>query len=158
MDKISWCLRQKNGIELTEPNEDLAKAYIKKAEDSLRAAFNLKDNPDWEISSSYYTMYFSLYTVLMKIGVKCEIHSCTIAFMKEFLTEHYSKEDIDLIEKAQKARIDAQYYSDRSISDELYQKIQQQRALFLAKSKDVLNQLNEKIIIKIRSKLKEYGN
>ena len=36
MDKIKWCLKQKNGLELVEPNEELAKAYIKKAEDSLR--------------------------------------------------------------------------------------------------------------------------
>ena len=71
MDKIKWCLTAKNGLELIEPNENLAKAYLKKAEDVLRAATVLKDNKDWEISSSYYTMYFSLYAILMKIGIKC---------------------------------------------------------------------------------------
>ena len=123
MDKIKWCLKAKNGLELIEPNEDLSKAYIKKAEDSLRAVSVLKDNKDWEISSAYYTMYFSLYAILMKIGLKCGIHSCTISFMRHFLNKNFTSEEIELIEKSQKARIDAQYYSDRNISDELYKGI-----------------------------------
>jgi len=153
MDKIKWCLKAKNGLELIEPNEDLAKAYLKKAEDSLRAAATLKDNKDWEISSLYYTMYFSLYSILVKIGVKCEIHSCTISFMRHFLNEYFTNEEIDLIEKSQKARIDTQYYSDRNISDELYKMMMDNAALFLAKCKDILNNLDESSAKKIRSNI-----
>ena len=58
MTTIDWCKKQKNGIELREPNDDLAKAYIKKAEDSLSASLVLSNNKDWKISSLYYTMYF----------------------------------------------------------------------------------------------------
>ena len=157
MDKIKWCLKAKNGIELVEPNEDLSKAYLKKAEDSLKAASVLKDNKDWEISSSYYTMYFSLYAILMKIGIKCEIHSCTISFMKIFLKNHFKSEEIDLIEKSQKARIDVQYYSDRNLSDELYTRITNNPSLFLAKCKEVLNQLNEKEIQNLRERTKDFS-
>ena len=156
MDKIKWCLKAKNGLELIEPNEDLSKAYIKKAEDSLRAVSVLKDNKDWEISSAYYTMYFSLYAILMKIGLKCGIHSCTISFMRHFLNKNFTSEEIELIEKSQKARIDAQYYSDRNISDELYKGIIKNLPLFLAKCKDVLNQINEETIKNIRNKINEY--
>ena len=46
MATIDWCKKQKNGIELVESNEDLAKAYIKKAEDSLSASLNLNNNKD----------------------------------------------------------------------------------------------------------------
>ncbi|MBU1245544.1 MAG: HEPN domain-containing protein [Nanoarchaeota archaeon] len=154
MDEIKWCLKQKNGLELVEPNEELTKAYVKKAEDSLRAVAKLKDNKDWEISSSYYTMYFSLYAILMKIGVKCEIHSCTISFMKRFLNKYFTPEEIELVEKSQKARIDTQYYSDRNISDELYERMINKASLFLARCKNVLNDLTEKEIEDIRSKLK----
>ena len=154
MDEIKWCLKQKNGLELVEPNEELTKAYVKKAEDSLRAVAKLKDNKDWEISSSYYTMYFSLYAILMKIGVKCEIHSCTISFMKRFLNKYFTLEEIELVEKSQKARIDTQYYSDRNISDELYERMINKASLFLARCKNVLNDLTEKEIEDIRSKLK----
>ena len=149
-------MKAKNGLELIEPNEDLTSAYLKKAEDSLRAASVLRDNNDWEISSSYYTMYFSLYAILMNIGVKCEIHSCTISFMKEFLNKHFTHEEIDLVEKSQKARIDTQYYSDRNISDKLYVRIKNDTAFFLVKCKNALNDLTEQEINDIRNKIKEY--
>lgn len=119
MNKIEWCLKQKNGIELVKPNEELKEAYLRKAENALRATVSLSGNQEWEISSSYYTMYFSLYAILMKMGVKCEIHSCTISFMKSFLQKYFTREEISLIEKSQKARIDAQYYSDRNIPEDI---------------------------------------
>ena len=153
MDKIKWCLKTKNGLELIEPNKNLVNAYLKKAENALRAVSDLKENKEWEIASSYYTMYFSLYAILMKIGVKCEIHSCTLSFMRNCLTEHFTDEETDLIEKSQKARIDSQYYSDRDISDELYLQIINGCPSFLARCKEVLNGLTEKEIKSIRSKL-----
>lgn len=154
MDKIKWCLKAKKGFELIEPNEELAKAYFKKAEDSLRASSALKDNKDWEISSSYYTMYFSLYAILTKIGIKCEIHSCTISFMRFFLDRYFIDEEIDLIEKSQKARIDTQYYSDRNVSEELYKRMMNNTPLFLAKCKKVFNDINEEAIYELRNELK----
>jgi len=156
MDKIKWCLKAKNGLELVEPDKDLSDAYLKKAEGSLMAAFALKGNRDWEISSSYYTMYFSLYAILIKIGIKCEIHSCTISFMQHFLKEYFTAEDIELIEKSQKARIDAQYYSDRNVSDDLYKRIIKSPPLFLAKCKEVLHHINEDSIKQIRGDLNAY--
>ena len=156
MDKIKQCLKVKNGLELIEPNEDLTKAYLKKAEDALRTAATLKDNKNWDISSSYYTMYFSLYAILMKIGVKCEIHSCTINFMQRFLNKYFTNEEIDFIEKSQKARIDAQYYSDKNISDELYKRMTNNTSLFLAKTKKIVNNLTEQEIENIRNRIKEH--
>ncbi len=93
----------------------------------------MKDNKDWEISSSYYTMYFSIYAILMKVGIKCEIHSCTINFMKHMLNNHFTNDEINLIEKSQKARIDTQYYSNRNISDDLYNEITNKVPSFLVK-------------------------
>lgn len=76
MEKIKWCLCIKNGIELVEPNNNLSKTYILKSETALKAAASLKDNKEWEISSSYYSMYFALYSILMKIGVNVKtIHA-----------------------------------------------------------------------------------
>ncbi|MEN6379840.1 MAG: hypothetical protein ABFD15_09720 [Methanofastidiosum sp.] len=40
---------------------------------------------EWKIATAYYTLYFSLYAMLMRIGVKSEIHSCTVDFVKEYL-------------------------------------------------------------------------
>lgn len=153
MDKIKWCLKTKNGLELIEPNVNLMNAYLMKAEKALNAASVLKENKEWEIASSYYSMYFSLYAILMKIGIKCEIHSCTLSFIKYFLSNHFTDEEIDLIEKSQKARINLQYYSDRDISEELYKQIKKEVPFFSTKCKEVLNNLTEKEIKDIRLKL-----
>lgn len=34
-DQVKWCLKQKRGIRLDEPNEVLCKEYLKKARGSL---------------------------------------------------------------------------------------------------------------------------
>lgn len=58
--------------------------------------------------------------------LKNENHSCTIAFMKEFLSEKFKKVNSDFLKKAMQARVDTQYYSDRSIDDLFYQKIKEE--------------------------------
>jgi len=78
-------------LRLIEPNSNLAKAYIKKSEEALES-MRVNIVKDWRISTAYYTLYFSLYSVLTKIGIKCEIHSCTIEFAKRFLYEFFSEE------------------------------------------------------------------
>lgn len=153
MTNIDWCKKQKNGIELVEPNEDLAKAYIQKAEDSLSASLNLDNNKDWKISSLYYTMYFSIYAVLMKIGVKCEIHSCTITFAEVFLAKFLENDDFDLLKKSMKARIDVQYYTNRNVSDQLYKEMIDKTPKFIVKCKDIINKLTEKEILEVRGKI-----
>src|SRR3989339_1992166 len=94
MDKIKWCAGKKEGLSLIEPNSDLTNAYIKKAEEALES-MRVNIIKDWRISTAYYTIYFSLYSVLMKIGIKCEIHSCTIAFAKRFLKEYFEEAELD---------------------------------------------------------------
>ena len=122
MDKIKWCLEKKNGIELVEPNQNLVEGYIKKAEDSLETS-KLAKSKDWKITASYYAIYFSIYSLMMQIGVKCEIHSCTIEFAKRFLQEYIPKEDLKLFETAFEARNNSQYYINRDIAPNDYQKL-----------------------------------
>lgn len=52
-DKIAWCAGIKNGIKLIEPNENLAFAYQKKAEEALEAMHSVSSF-DWKISTGYY--------------------------------------------------------------------------------------------------------
>src|SRR3989338_5992983 len=122
MNKIKWCAGKKEGLSLIEPNSNLAEAYIKKAEEALES-MGVNVIKDWKISTAYYTLYFSLYSILTKIGIKCEIHSCTIEFAKRFLKEFLSEEEIDFTEDSLKARIDSQYYVDRTVHDEQYNKM-----------------------------------
>ena len=116
MDKLKWCAGKKEGLKLIESNSNLAEAYIKKAEEALES-MRINTIKDWKISTAYYTIYFSIYALLTKIGIKCEIHSCTIEFAKQFLKEYFSKEELDFVEDSLKARIDSQYYVDKTVPD-----------------------------------------
>lgn len=154
MDKIKWCARKKEGLSLIEPNSNLAEAYIKKAEEALES-MRVNTIKDWKISTAYYTIYFSLYALLTKIGIKCEIHSCTIEFAKQFLREYFNDEDFDFIEDSLKARIDSQYYVDRTVPDSQYNKMIKLVPEFLVKCKSILLKLNEKKINEIRKKFQD---
>ena len=157
MDKIKWCAGKKEGLSLIESNSDLANAYIKKAEEALES-MRVNIIKDWKISTAYYTIYFSLYAVLMKLGVKCEIHSCTIEFAKRFLEEYFEESELDFAEDSLKARVDSQYYIGRTVPDEQYNKMIQKAPEFLVKCKYILIKLNEKKVNEIRDKFqKEIG-
>ncbi|RLJ06857.1 MAG: hypothetical protein DRP16_04500 [Candidatus Aenigmatarchaeota archaeon] len=154
MDKIKWCLEVKKGIQVVEPNKNLAEAYLKKAEESLEDMRMVKTR-DWKIATAYYTMYFSVYAVLMRLGVKSEIHSCTIEFMKRFLSDYFSERECELLEDAFNARIDTQYYTDREVKDETINKIIESVPDFMVKCKDILLKITERETSEIRNVLKE---
>lgn len=154
MDKIKWCAEKKEGLSLIEPNSDLANAYIKKAEEALES-MRVNIIKDWKISTAYYTIYFSLYAILMKLGVKCEIHSCTLEFAKRFLNEFFEENELDFTEDSLKARVDSQYYIDRTVPDEQYNRMIQKAPEFLVKCKSILIKLNEKKVNEIRDKFQK---
>lgn len=151
MDKIKWCANKKEGLILIEPNSNLADGYIKKAEEALES-LRVNIIKDWKISTAYYTIYFSIYALLTKIGVKCGIYSCTISFARSFLNDYFEETALDFIEDSLKARIDSQYYTDRTVPDEQYNSMVKKAPEFLVKCKSVLIKLNEKKIDEIRSK------
>jgi len=153
METVKWCLCIKNGIGVIEENENLSKAYLKKAEDSLKVLSQISESREWKITSAYYSMYFSLYSILTKIGIKCENHSCSIAFMREFLADYFEKEYIKNIEEAKRLRVDALYYADREIINEEYNNLLNNAPLFFIKCKEVLIKIKEKDINMIREKI-----
>jgi len=155
MVSLKWCCKQKEGLKFIEPNDNLAEGYLKMAEGSLGTMNREKNyNLRFAISACYYSMYYSLYAILMRLGIKCEIHSCTLKFMSSFLVEFYSNEDIKTIKKAFNARNIAQYYIDKVIIKEDSDFILSQAPLFFNKSKEILSKINEKNIKEIRNKLK----
>ena len=83
MNKISWCKAQEKGIKLIKPNDNLSKEYFRNAEESLRVLKSIKQTKSnmWLATTKYPIEYFAIYSVLMKIGIKSEIHDCTIALV-----------------------------------------------------------------------------
>ena len=156
MVSIKWCCKQKDGIRLIEQNENLVRSYLTMAENALGTMNREKNyNLTFAISACYYSMYYSLYAILMKIGVKCEIHSCTLEFMKFSLSNFYSKEDVKTINKAFDLRNLAQYYVDKVINKEDSDFIITQVPFFFNKSKEILSRMNENDINRIRKIIEE---
>ncbi|MFH1055453.1 MAG: hypothetical protein V1744_05095 [Candidatus Altiarchaeota archaeon] len=149
-DKMTWCVKQKRGIELIEPNENLAKAYLLKAENALASMKANQGNTEWEISSAYYTMYFATYALLMKIGVKSEIHTCTIEFAKSYLKDHFKAEELETLSIAQGTRVDVQYYVGRNVNTKTQDKIKHMAADYLIKCRHLLPKIKEAELNKIR--------
>ena len=157
MVSLKWCCKQKEGIKLIESNDNLAQGYLKMAENSLGTMNReRKYNLMFAISACYYSMYYSLYAICMKIGIKCEIHSCTIELMKRVLIEFYSKEDLKIIKKAFDARNIAQYYVDKIVSKEDSDYIMEKAPLFFNKSKEILAKINEGDVKEIREKIRKF--
>ena len=152
MDKLKWCLKQQRGIELIEPNKNLADVYLEKSQNSLASMREVKAR-EWKITTAYYTIYFSIYAIMMKIGIKSEIHSCTIEFTKIFLNDYFDEMDLKLFNDAFIARKNMQYYVNKEIDDLNFNNIISNAQNFLIKSKDIINKINEVKINSIRNEL-----
>ncbi len=156
MVSLKWCCEKKDGIILIEPNDNLAQSYLKMAEDALGTMNREKYyNSIFAISACYYSMYYSLYAILMRFGIKCEIHACTLELMKSLLLRYYSNEEMQTIKKAFDARNIVQYYANKFVSKEDSEFIMNRAVFFISKSKEILSIINEKNINETREKIRK---
>jgi len=154
MASIEWCLKQKSGIEIIEPNENMSNSYLDMAEESIKVIDKMEQSRIWTATTAYYTFYYSLYALMLRIGVKCEIHSCSLAFMEKCLNGLYNNQDISMIKKAFSARIDLQYYANRPVDEAVIAQIKSYCKVFFLKTKDILIKIKESQISEIRNSLK----
>ena len=153
MVSIKWCLENKQGLSLINPNKNMSASYIGMAEESIDALQEISRSNIWTATISYYIFYYSLYSLMLRVGVKCEIHSCSLEFMKEFLTEFYDETDMKMISRAFRTRINLQYYAGRSIDENAIEDVKKYCKIFFVKTKDILSKISERQIEKIRAKL-----
>lgn len=112
MGNLNWCKKQKNGVKLVEPNLNIAKSYL----DEAKRDFGLIDVNEvkWNVIKEYYVCYNAFYSLLVKSGIKCEIHDCSLKLMGLFGIEgDMQNQLVDL----KRERIDSQYYLKRSRKD-----------------------------------------
>lgn len=112
MVTIGWCKRKRKGISLTEPNENLCHEYLESAGETLSVLRDIKSKSNmWLATTKYYCEYFAVYALLMKLGIKSEIHDCTIELCR-FLEkkEILPKGTYERMLEDKKMRIDNQYY------------------------------------------------
>ena len=152
---IKWCLKQKDGLELIEPNSTIADSYIRMAEESVSILKGVETSKIWTATTTYYIFYYSLYSLMLRMGIKCEIHSCSVEFMKRYLDKFYNSKDTEMMEKALSARINLQYYADRPVDSNVIEETKSYCKTFFIKTKDILAKITEEQIENIREALKK---
>jgi uncharacterized protein (UPF0332 family) len=148
--KLKWCKEQ--GLKFIQPNNNLAEEYYKSAEDTLRVANLIKNSGSnmWLATQKYYTLYLASYFLLMKIGIKIDIHSCVIEIIKLLENEKIINFNLsEILEINKELRIDNQYYL-KNIPVDFDSKY---LANILLKIKQILDNMAFDEINKIKSKV-----
>lgn len=144
--QIQWCLHQTKGIKLIAPNDGISENYLKEAVSDFETSENV--NQKWKIVTCYYACYNAVYSILMRIGIKCEIHDCTIALMNIL---GFTAEEIQFLIGLKNERINTQYYLKPS-----YLNIERKQILtFINKCKTLLKEINDDKINNIRNKIQQ---
>ena len=154
MKKIDWCKKKEKGIKLIEPNDNLSKEYFQNSEESLKVLKSIKETKSymWLATTKYYIKYFAVYSLLMKIGIKCEIHDCTIALIAWLENEGLmNKGTAKILEADKELRIDNQYYlKNKPVKIDFEELLN-----FIVSIKEILNKLDDEKITQLRKKIKE---
>jgi len=154
MKKISFLvkLRKENKLSLVEPSEEIKDSYILKSESNIASSKILLENEKLEesIALTYYSMYHILTALLFKIGVKCENHTAAIILLKELFDIGNSD-----ISHAKKDRIDKQYYTDFSITQQEVTEAIKNAEIFNGNLLDFISKINNKDISKYRELFEE---
>jgi len=147
-DKIRWCSKQKKGIELIESKPHLYESYMKEAEEDFDELSSAGEK--WKAIIAYYSCYEAFYSLLMKCGIRCEIHDCSLELMGLF---DFTEEDLNYIKSLKKAREGNQYYLKRN-SLKKKERIKQ----FISKCKEISSELNSDKIMQIRKRIENITN
>ncbi len=152
--KLKWCFKQKKGIKIVTPSDNLCEIYLQKSKEALNAAIvNAKAKIfSWTISASYYAKYFSIYALLSKIGVKSEIHECTIEVFNFLFRDVVGEDMIRDIKTSKNERIEFQYYTKMNEKIDAEKLIENTRD-FINKIEEVIDDLTKETIDELRNKL-----
>ena len=125
---LNWCLKQRKGIRLTTPSDNLVKAYLQKSKNALKSMeINAQAGlGEWAVSACYYAEYFAVYALLCKIGVKSEIHDCTITLFEYLFNDSIPAEITKELRSSKSNRVETQYYT-QEITVDLNQVLTEQR-------------------------------
>jgi len=152
MVNLEWCKKKERGIRMIEPNDNLCKEYLESSEETLSILKDIRGKSNmWLATTKYYCEYFAVYSLLMKIGIKSEIHDCTIA-LAEFLEKEnlLPKGTYKNLEKDKRLRIDNQYYLKNINVEIVYSELTN----FILEIKDIINSLTFDKINEIRKEIK----
>jgi len=156
-DRIKWCFRQKGLVSLVAPNKNLAEGYLKKAEIAIEEIKNVKSN-EWKIETAYYGIYHSIYALLIRTGLKSELHMCTISFVLEMFSDYFDEKEILVLKNSRENRKSSMYYVNTNIKDEDLKDLVLFAPKIFAKCKQILSELNQRKIESFLNKIRLLKN
>jgi uncharacterized protein (UPF0332 family) len=154
-DSVRWCAELKDGLKLMQPDDVLARSYLKEAWTSLkRAEKNFKDGDLlWATVVAYYAEYYALYSFLQKIGAKCENHFCSIVAAENLL----GPEKTRTIKEHKEKRTDAQYYMRIGKESQIIEMLRDAK-VFVSDFDVMVSKINREETDAYRKKLKSMMN
>jgi|GEM_PF-364989 len=152
---LIWCLKQSKGIGLVKPSENLVKAYLRKSRNAMKS---MEVNAgvgitEWAVSASYYAKYFTVYALLQKIGIKCEIHDCTIALFDHLFHDSIPKPMIQELRRSKEDRIETQYYTQEIKMD--LKQVMNETKNFVLEIERIIDGLNAERTALLQKQLRE---
>jgi uncharacterized protein (UPF0332 family) len=168
MQDIKWCTKISDGIKIIEPNINISNSFLEQARKSLAGAYVdfIEEDLIWATVKLYYAEYYSVYSFLQRIGIKCENHSCSILLAKTLLESTKNKNDdsrnipitdLDTINEHRKNRIDSQYYLKTGKKEEIEKMLRIAKIIYSEFDLFLLN-ISEKDITIYRKKFAELIN
>jgi uncharacterized protein (UPF0332 family) len=120
----------------------------------MNAALQIKEN-DWILTTAYYARYFALYALLIKLGIKSEIHDCSIATARLLAKNKIITPNLVTdITQAKQTRIDTQYYVTKELKqEEIIRNVESARKFVLEIQKSI-EEVSAEQTNNIRNKLK----
>jgi len=120
----------------------------------MNAALEIRET-DWITTTAYYARYFALYALLMKMGIKSEIHDCSIA-VATLLTEKriLRKNLASDLSNSKQARIDIQYYVEKELDQIFIRKDVENARYFVLELEKVIENLTADRIREVRAHMR----
>lgn len=152
MVNLDWCKKQEKGIRLIEPSIHLSEDYIRSAEETLLLLKEIQGKSNmWEATMKYYCEYFAVYSILLRLGITCEIHDCTIKLINFLEKEEIIPGEVaKKLEQDKALRIDNQYYLKNIKTEIDFNELSD----FIVKMKNIVNSITSEDIQKIKNLLK----
>lgn len=164
-NKVQWCLtktqkelkegKKHRGLLVVKPNQEGAKAHIRKAEHYFQATQYLKDGKFTDVCAStlFYTMYHSLLAIAAKFGYESRNQECTIALMYTLIEEKKISLSENMLHKISSLQIEEasekeslqvrelyQYGTALSMSDNLYKELMTTAQDVLSTAKEIIEE------------------
>ena len=116
-----------------------------------------KNEVDWITTTAYYARYFAFYALLQNCGIKSEIHDCTISLLQFLFVEEnmINKQFYSELQLAKELRVDTQYYVTQEIDLDKLKKDSETARLFVLRMEEVIENLTEDQINRVKEKLKK---